>query len=180
MDPYLADFNSIFAALRRYREETAALFANTAAATNAVLGEGGKAYRQIRTAGVLGPEALAAYPSRLEYNRTNPYLRPGGYRDLAPGVQGWLDSFETRHCTSGRDATLDPADAPGLIPSDPARSTSLFNRIVEFAYADISTRPDGLYHSDDLPQPPCTAQPLVNSIGENQEQSRYLHVREKP
>ena len=85
----------------------------------------------------LSPEALAAYPRRLEISRTNPYLKPGGYLDVAAGLQ----SFETRQCGSGVSAFLDPAT-----PSDPdfnerfdgdAETAQLFfDRIQAFAFVD--------------------------------------------
>ncbi len=162
VDPYFGEFNSLFEALRLYRREVTATFANLAAASNASL-ESGKA---LRTEAVLNPDVLAAFPNRLQVNRTNPYLAPGGISDLAGG----LDSFETRHCATGIDAELNPADA-GVFPP------GLFDRIVDFAYADVPAQGDGNFHADDLPTPPCTQQPDFDSIGPPSEQTQYLHTR---
>ena len=64
------------------------------------------------------------YPRRLRYNRTNPYVAPGGYENLSSG----LESFETRQCATGIRALLDPADA-GAFPGD------LFARLQQYAFA---------------------------------------------
>ncbi len=111
---------------------------------------------------MFGPQSLAAYDNRLRVDRSNPYLKPLGYLDLGPDG---LDSFETRHCAAGDQALLDDGDA-GAFPGD------LYDRLKRFAF---STQND----SDNIPAPPCTQQPDFDSIGENPEQTQYLHVREK-
>jgi phospholipid/cholesterol/gamma-HCH transport system substrate-binding protein len=169
LDPYLADFNSIFEGVGLYKHEVAAFLGNVAAATNGIGSEGPESFRHLRTEAPLGPETLAAYPRRLQVNRTNPYVAPDGYDNLATG----LESFETRHCATGVDATLDPADA-GAFPGN------LLDRTVDFAYADIPLGAGGVYHADDLPTPPCNQQADFDSIGVFPEQTQYLHVREEP
>jgi phospholipid/cholesterol/gamma-HCH transport system substrate-binding protein len=169
VDPYFADFNSIFEGAGLYKREIAAFVANAAAATNAETEIAGSLFPHLRTEAALGPESLAAYPRRLLYNRTNPYVAPEGFLNLTSG----LESFETRQCATGVDATLDPADA-GAFPGD------LFDRIVEFAYADIPAAGDGLIHADDLPNPACVQQADFNSIGVSPEVTQYMHVREEP
>jgi phospholipid/cholesterol/gamma-HCH transport system substrate-binding protein len=179
-DPFLRQLDPILTVLNRYRHELTAFFANGAAALNGfnVTGTSAKKVRYVRTTNALGPEVLAGFPRRLRTSRTNPYLKPKGYLDLA---KGGLESFETRHCSSGIDATLDPTT-----PSDPsfqARATAtattptstpedLFARIVKFAFA---AQPS----ADAIPQAPCRQQPPFRSIGITPEMTRFLHVREE-
>jgi phospholipid/cholesterol/gamma-HCH transport system substrate-binding protein len=165
VETFLPQLNAILEGVRVYRREIAAFFANAAAATNLPGGTNpvtGDLIRHLRTQAPLGPEALAVYPRRLRYNRTNPYVAPGGYENLT----SHLDSFETRQCTTGIRALLDPTDA-GAFPGD------LFARIQQYAF-------DGELDSDDLPTPPCDQQGPYDSIGAPSELSAYLHVRELP
>jgi virulence factor Mce-like protein len=175
IDPYFADFNSLFEGLRLYRRELAAFFANLSAAANQTIEEGGTPTRDVRTLPVLAPDTLAGYPQRLQANRTNPYVAPEGFLNLSSG----LLSYETRQCATGVDATLDPADANQLIPASPAESTDFFDRIIEYVYADIAAGAGGVYHADDLPAPGCTQQPDFQSIGEPSESTQYLHTYEQ-
>lgn len=186
LDPFLADFNSIFEMIRLYRREIVATLANISASTLAGQTDVGSNRLVLRTSSPLHPEALAGYPRRLEINRTNPYMRFGGYADLIPAVQGYFDSYETRHCPAGLlpglNAQLDPADSgagAGQIPTD------LFDRVHRFAFQNAAGNPvapglDGMYNTDDLPAPTCAQQPDYDSIGVSPEQTQYQHVREQP
>jgi phospholipid/cholesterol/gamma-HCH transport system substrate-binding protein len=165
IDPYFAELNSILEGLRVYRREVTGLVGNLAAASNGGLAEGGHQFKWLRTEAVLNPDALAAYPRRLQMNRTNPYLAPGGIENLAGG----LLSYETRQCATGIDAELNPADAAAF-PGD------LFDRIQDFAFADVAAQGDGNYHADDVPAPGCTQQPDQDSIGVPSEQTQYPHA----
>lgn len=170
IDPYFAEINSILAVVRLYRREVTAFLGNVAAATNGRLNEGA-IFNHLRTAAVLGPQSLAAYPDRLRSDRANPYLKPGAYSQIGSG----LPSFETRQCTGGGiQALLDPADA-GAFPGD------LFDRLQLFAFGD-GPDPDSSPETDtdEISVPPCTQQSDYDSIGENPEQSQYLHVRPQP
>ena len=161
---FLPQLNAILEGVRRYRREIAAFLANVTAATNEFNGRtpASVPIRYLRTEAPLGPETLAVYPRRLRSNRTNPYVAPGGYDNLRSN----LESFETRHCTAGIGAELDPTDA-GAFPGD------LFARIQQFAFA-------GELDSDNIPTPPCEDQEPFQSIGILPEASEYLHVRELP
>ena len=173
IDPYFAEVNALLQTVGLYKSELAALLANGAAATNGVVAEiDGTNPHHIRTSALFGPQSLAAYDNRLRVDRSNPYLKPLGYLDLDPATgQGWLDSFETRHCDGGAadpngdQAILDDADA-GAFPDD------LYDRLKFFAFRNQND-------SDNVPAPPCTQQPDFESIGEGSEQTQYLHVREK-
>ncbi len=169
IDPYFAEVNSLLATIELYKPEVAALLANAASVTNGLIAEsdGGNPHH-IRTSAVFGPQSLASYDNRLRVDRSNPYLRSLGYLDLPGG----LDSFETRHCDGGAadpngdQALLDDGDA-GSFPGD------LYDRLKLFAFS-------GENDSDNIPAPPCTQQAPFDSIGEDpQEQTQYLHVREK-
>jgi len=186
LDPFLADFNSIFEAVGLYRREVTALLGNLTASTLAAQNDAGATRKLLRTSSPLLPEALASgYPRRLEINRANPYGLFGQFLSLDPDTgQGYLDSYETRHCppgaTPGINAQLDPADRDVLIPTDVPASRSLFDRIRRFSFNDIPAGLDGMYNTDDLPAPPCDQQPDYDSIGVSPEQTQYLHVREQP
>jgi ABC-type transporter Mla subunit MlaD len=164
VETFLPQLNPILEGVRQYRREIAAFLGNVAAATNSFNGRNSanEPLRVLRTEAPLGPESLAVYPNRLSVGRTNPYVAPGGYENLSSG----LDSFETRQCSTGIRATLDPGDA-GFFPP------GLFDRLQEFAFA-------GETDSDNLPTPPCDAQADFQSIGTPSELSQYLHVRALP
>jgi virulence factor Mce-like protein len=161
-----SQLNAFLEAVGLYKHEITATLGNLAAASLNALAESGPSgnflYHQLRTEAPLGPEALAAYPRRLEYNRTNPYVEPLGYNKLPTN----LENFETRQCGSGRHATLQDADAP-VFPGD------LYQRIKHFAYDDLN---DSLA----LPRPDCDEQDQLQSIGVSPEMTKYLHVRREP
>jgi ABC-type transporter Mla subunit MlaD len=175
-DPWLADFNSILDVVGKYRREVTSALANVAAATQGVFFDPtlGKSFHYLRTLAPLGPEALSTYPQRLQISRTNPYFKPGAYLDLLQGLQ----SFETRQCTSGLTAFLDPAT-----PTDPAfnertagdvaAAQAFFDRLQQYAF-------DGALTTASITPPGCTQQAPYTSVGVSPEQSNYLHVREQP
>jgi phospholipid/cholesterol/gamma-HCH transport system substrate-binding protein len=193
---YLAEVNPILKGVKKYRQELAAFFANTAAATQQAqpLGPVGatKDFHVLRTTPPLGPETLASFPSRLTSGRTNPYLMPGGYLNLNPDKsQGFFDSFETRQCTGGGlTATISPSVAsdPDLInrfqdapswpfdPKTPAQAAQEFyENVVQFAFGDDD--PSDGATTTALPTPPCQQQDDYQSIGKTSpELSQYLHV----
>jgi phospholipid/cholesterol/gamma-HCH transport system substrate-binding protein len=177
LNPWLAEFNPILEVVGMYRHEVTALLANVAAATNGLLGidpDSGAGIHYLRTEAPLGPEAVAAYPQRLQISRTNPYLKPLGALD----VRTALDSFETRHCTGDVSAFLDPNT-----PNDPAfnartggdvaAAQDFFDRLQLYAFQDV-------LDTDDIAAPPCNQQAPYDSIGVAPESSDYLHVREQP
>jgi phospholipid/cholesterol/gamma-HCH transport system substrate-binding protein len=175
IDPFGKQLNPILEVLKNYRHEVTAFLGNAAAATNASLTpSSGTPVHYVRSESPLAPEALAAYPQRLKMQRTNPYTKPLGYQDLASG----LKSFETRQCTTGPNAKLDPNS-----PNDPAfnqrtggdvtKAQDLFDRIKKYAYDDKLS-------SNQLPTPACDQQSKYNSIGVSPEMTQYLHVRQEP
>ena len=105
-DPWLAQFNPILEVFADYRREVAGALANLAAASNGVFFDPATAetIHYVRSMAPLAPEAVSTYPRRLTSSRSNPYFKPGGYAKLKAG----LESFETRGCSFGINAFLDP------------------------------------------------------------------------
>ena len=115
-----------------YRQDVTAFLGNAAAATQARRAApeaNQEAVHYLRTSGPVGPESLAGYPNRLRVNRSNPYIKPGGFLNVASGLEG----FETRQCTGGAAATFPPQAAtvadPGFqnwldaVPPGPTRTS---------------------------------------------------------
>jgi phospholipid/cholesterol/gamma-HCH transport system substrate-binding protein len=177
LDPFLRQLDPIVTVLARYRHEITAFLANVSAATNAYNSPAeanGRQVHYVRSTAPLGPDVLAAFPHRLAPDRTNPYTAPLGYRRLMRD----LDSFETRQCSAGIEASLNPAtptDAifQGRLGGIAALATDLFARIQQFVF-------NGKSSTAELPHPPCRQQAPFRSIGVSPELSRYLHVREEP
>jgi virulence factor Mce-like protein len=174
LDDWLAPVNAILEVVRRYRREVTGL-ANLAGATQGVffdLGTLGNVH-YLRTESPLTPEAVAAYPRRLDVTRTNPYVAPGGYLD----VMSTMASFETRHCTADVDAFLNAADSTDplflqRVDGNVAEGQQFFDRINLFAFNDLL--------GTTMPAPPCNQQAPLQSIGTPSETSDYLHVRDLP
>ena len=62
----------------------------------------------LRTQNPENPEVMAGYPSRLQTNRSNPYIAPGGYMKLK--TEGHLETYGTQGCGDDREPrTAGPA-----------------------------------------------------------------------
>ena len=177
LDGFLASLNSILEGVRMYRREVTAFLANAAGATNGFFEidiQTGEPLHYLRTEAPLTPEVLTTFPRRLQINRTNPYVKPGGYLDVASAIK----SFETRHCAGGVSANLDPStpsnpDFNVRTGGDVDAAQDLFDRIKLFAFNDqLST--------DSFGAPACDPQSPYTSIGSPRESSRYLHVYPQP
>ena len=174
IQPFSQQLGPLIETLGRYRREVTGFLANGAAVTNAVGSgpeTGGAPTHYLRSAGVLLPEGLAAFPGhRLTVNRNNAYPAPGSALDVAGGLQ----SFETGDCTSppGAVATLDPNTA--LDPDFAARADlsspqELFRSLKLYGFNDaLSTA--------DVAAPPCVKQGPQPSIGQIPELTDYPHV----
>ncbi len=172
--PFGNELLPVLEVVRSYRKELTAFLGNAAAATNAVANPveaGGRNVRYLRSTAPLNPQVLAGYGERLGINRTNPYVKPGGYKNLVDT----LKSFQTNHCGSaGANAILDLDDAAEF-PGD------LLSRINDFAFTGAPVGPGNEVNSDDVPAPRCAKQSKFESIGGSLEElSDYLHVRAKP
>jgi hypothetical protein len=126
---------------------------NVAAATNAVhLSAAGEQTHYLRLLGPLGPETLATYPNRTTTNRNSAYSRPLASKRLARG----LLNFDTRQCSSGITATLNPNtpnesafnDRTG---GDVKKATNFFERLKRYAFAEQVS-------SATIPAPGCSPQ----------------------
>ena len=162
LDPFLRNLNPILTGLGLYKHEITAVLANVAAATNATLpteNANGEQIHFLRAMGPLNPESLATFASRLTTNRNSAYSQPLWAKDLASG----LPSFDTRQCSSGITASLDPET-----PNDPAfkdrtkkgdakEAEDFFNRLKKYAFAEQAS-------SGSIPAPGCTQQAPFNPI----------------
>ncbi|MBX5468970.1 MAG: MCE family protein [Thermoleophilaceae bacterium] len=169
VDPWLRNVNPILRWIGLYRREIAAFFANDSAATQAVASRpGATAPRHyLRVMNPVNPEVLAAYPNRIRSNRSNPYVAPGGYEDLA---KGGLKVFDPSLCTSNPVPTL-TRDTSRLSPDTAAMyQQRTFDLIEQFIY--------GTKTPDQVAAPPCRAQaPLGSAIGQS---GRYPHLTQDP
>ena len=175
-DPWLADFNSILEVLGMYKADVTSLLGNVSAASQGVFFDTnlGESFHYVRSEGPLSPEAIASYPQRLQLSRTNPYFKPNGLLQLKQG----LKSFEVRQCNMGINAFLDPNT-----PADPAfnsrtggdleEAQEFFDRLKLYAFNDV-------LDTNAITEAPCNEQSNFQSIGVDQEESHYLHVREQP
>jgi len=112
----------------------------------------------------------------LKPDRANPYFKPLGYNKLKHGLQ----TFANTPCGGGITATLAPtaqvANDPAFnsrLGGDVAKATDLYNRLKDFAFANVSS-------TDDVPHPGCRKQGTFKSIGISPEFRDYLHVRKQP
>ncbi len=131
--PYLASVVPIIDYLGTYRQELAAFFANVSAATQATSASltSSKLAHYLRISAPVNPEVLTAYAQRPASRRANPYMAPGGYRQLLGG----LASFGTYLCTAN------PLPAIGSdVPASLAHVLS------------------SVYYTDDSSGPACRAQ----------------------
>ncbi len=113
LTPYLGNFVPVINYINTYRREVAAFFANSTATTQAeaqnITQTGLLHY--LRISNPVNPEVLTAYQNRLESNRGNPYMAPGGYGKLLAGLQvfgGYL-------CTRNPQPTIGPGIPATLV-----------------------------------------------------------------
>ncbi len=156
LDPFLRNLNPLLTGLNLYKHEVTSFFANITAVTNGELpveNAAGEKLRFLRTMGPLNPESLATFGSRLTMNRNSAYSPPQWSRGLASGLPG----YDTRQCSSGITASLDPSTAtsPALAErtkkGEPKEAEDLFNRLKKFAFADQTS-------TGSVPTPACTSQ----------------------
>lgn len=174
VDPFLRNLNPLLTGLDLYKRELAATAANVTAATNAVyIGPVGRAIHYLRGLGPFGPESLATYTNRTTTNRNSAYSQPGASSRLAKG----LLSFDTRQCSSGITATLDPDT-----PNDPAfnqrtggdvkKAADFFGRLKKYAFAEQT-------NSATIPAPGCSPQAPFEPIYGSGPATIYQHTFEQ-
>ena len=174
VDPFLRNLNPIFTGLDLYKRELAATLGNVAAATNAVrLSTEGKQIHYLRALGPFGPESLAVYPNRLTNNRNSAYIQPGSSKRLAGG----LLNYDTRQCSSGITASLDP-DTPNdpdfnqRTAGDLKKATDFFERLKKYAFAEQTS-------SSSIPAPGCSPQAPFEPIYGSGPATIYQHTFEQ-
>ena len=180
LQTFATDLDPLLQNLALYRREVAGFLGNIAAATNALGIEpelGGATLPYLRTGVPLAPDSLAVYPQRLRWNRSNPYIKPGGSLELQ---KGRLLSFETRQCASGPNAVfrdwseLSAAEQAAFNASSEGIGQDLYDRLKRFAMV-------GQRNTDDLPTPPCVAQGPYQPLGKpNRPATKYQHVFRRP
>jgi phospholipid/cholesterol/gamma-HCH transport system substrate-binding protein len=154
-DPFLKQLNPILDGAGLYKNELAAFFANSVAATIAASPVQGSPdpVHYLRTTNPLNPETLAQYPVRVGTNRPNPYPFPGYAAQIKDGLQ----VFENRQCNRGNQITIDPLQT--LLPAP------LLSQITKYALND----------GTGVAAPPCKKQPRYDLGGRI---TQYPQVRE--
>lgn len=143
LTPYLGNVVPVVNYLDAYRRDLAGFFANSATSTQAT--QTGLHY--LRVASPINPEVLMPYAARLETNRSNPYLAPGGYMKLLSG----LPVFGTYLCTHN--------PLPPLSPSLGASTTSVGGAVLT-----IESLVQDFYITADPSGPACKGQaPLART-----------------
>jgi virulence factor Mce-like protein len=187
LDPFIRNLNPILVGLKLYKHETTAVFANLAAATNAtipVVNNKGENLHYLRAMGPLNPETFATYAHRLAINRNSAYSPPLWAEGLTEGLPG----FDTRQCSTGITATLDPetpqseAFQERVVESHPEtgpaksklqNAEDLFKRIQEYAFA-------GHGSTSEVPAPACKQQGSFKPIYGTGPSTQYQHTFEQP
>jgi phospholipid/cholesterol/gamma-HCH transport system substrate-binding protein len=152
--PYLAGIIPVVNYLNDYRREIAAFFANSAVTTQGTLqnNQQTKLLHYLRISNPVNPETLTSYQHRLDSNRGNPYMVPGGYTNLLDG----LFTFGSYLCTNTPQPTIG-----ATVPADLAA-------ILQSTY--YTTNPGG---------PPCRAQSPLGSATTGQPQV-FPHLQPVP
>jgi len=187
IDPFVRNLNPILVGLKLYKHETASVFANLAAASNATIpveNSRGEQLHYLRAMGPLNPETFATYTHRLAINRNSAYSPPLWAEGLAAGLPG----FDTRQCSSGIVATLDPETPKssafqervvqtepekGKVKSKQENAEDLFKRIEEYAFA-------GHGSTSEVPAPACKPQAPFEPIYGSGPSTQYQHTFEQP
>lgn len=178
LDPFVRNLNPILTGLNLYKHEVTSFFANVAAATNGELTEenaAGEHLHFLRTMGPLNPETVSTYSNRLSMNRNSAYSPPLWAKGLAAGLPG----FDTRQCSSGITATLDPETPKSSAFQERTKNGTLveaedlFNRIKKYAFAEQSS-------TATAPAPACTQQAPFEPIYGSGAATTYQHTFEQP
>jgi phospholipid/cholesterol/gamma-HCH transport system substrate-binding protein len=182
-DPFLRNLNPFVTGLGLYKHELAATIANVSVIANAKLpveNAQGEHAHYLRAMGPFNPESLATFPGRTTTNRTNAYPQPLAAKSLATG----LPSFDTRSCSSGVTATLNPesykdpafqaraAQSKKTPEENEKRAQTFFNNLKKYAYAEQTD-------SATVPAPGCFQQAPFNPVGRPGAATTYQHFFEQ-
>jgi virulence factor Mce-like protein len=176
IQPFLAQLTPIISTAQRYDQDITGFLGNATGATQASLTvpEGGNTpIHYLRTAGLISPEAFAAFtaassPHRLTTNRSNPFFEPGGLLNVGSG----LGSFPVDSCPGAQRvvADLDPntpnlAAFNGRVGGNVADAQDLFDRLKKYGFSSAASYPNGNLSSANTGAPPCTNQGPQPTIG---------------
>jgi hypothetical protein len=181
VDPFLRNLNPVLSGLNLYKHELAATMANVASISQARLPSNAKGVQvhYLRTMGPFGPESLATYPGSTTTRRTNAYPQPLAAKALATG----LPSFDTRSCSSGVTATLDPETFKNPVFAERTHkdkktaeqneqfAKSFFEDLKRFAFGEQTD-------SAATPAPGCFQQAPFEPIGKAGAPTTYQHAFE--
>jgi phospholipid/cholesterol/gamma-HCH transport system substrate-binding protein len=184
IDPFARNLNPILVGLKLYSPEVTAFFGNLAATFNGTLpaepGVTGEQPHFLRAMGPLNPETLATYPKRLAINRNSAYSPPKWAEGLTGGA---LPGFDTRQCTTGITATLDPESGKSEMFKERSVQTEkksveenaqiLFERVREYAFA-------GKNSTSEIAAPECKQQAPFKPIYGSGPATQYQHTSEQP
>lgn len=140
--PFTRTINPLLRYLGEHKNDITAFFGNVTSATNSrqALGSsddtknaGGSAF-YLRAGLSVSPQTLSVQPRAFGQNRNNPYMEPGGMKNLATGLR----TLTPQSCGNG-----DPAPPTGMADAD------LMGRLQTYAF-----RGGGR----DVPRPACVAQ----------------------
>jgi phospholipid/cholesterol/gamma-HCH transport system substrate-binding protein len=190
VDPFVRNLNPILVGLKLYRSDLTGFFGNLAATLHGELAEGNHP-NYLRVVGGMNPETLATYPRRLSINRNSPYSPP----KWAAGLIDGLPSFDTRQCTTGITARIDPnayeseafkeravatEGKDAFNKPDPSKNKSqdenaklLFERIQLYAFGAKSS-------TSEISAPPCKQQAPFEPIYGSGPSMQYQHTFEQP
>ena len=106
LDPALAQLNPLFQFLGAYPQNITSAAGNFVNASLAQTETSGEQRKYIRTMQPFIPQGLAAYPSRVKNDRSNPYSFPRALDGIANSS---IPVWNTANCSSGIVAPLDPS-----------------------------------------------------------------------
>jgi phospholipid/cholesterol/gamma-HCH transport system substrate-binding protein len=180
VDPFLRNLNPILVGLKLYRQEFTSFFANFAASFGGELTEevDGEKLHYLRTMGPINAETLSTYPSRLAINRNSAYSPPKWAEDL---VSGALPGFDTRQCSSGVTAMIDPETTKSKAFQErtkkgtEAEAEALLKNLQLYAFGSQTNN-----SSASAPTPPCNQQAPFEPIYGSGPATAYQHTFEQP
>lgn len=186
LDPFIRNLNPILVGLKLYKSEVTAFFGNLAATFSGELPPSGAESESedrphyLRVIGGMTPESVATYPRRLTINRNSPYSPPKWAEDL---VSGALPGFDTRQCTTGIVATLNPESGKSEAFQERAVQTEkksqaenaeeLFKRVQSYAF-------NGKVSTSEIVAPACNQQGQFEPIYGTGPSTQYQHTFEQP
>jgi ABC-type transporter Mla subunit MlaD len=181
-EPFVRNLNPVLVGLKLYKQGFSSFFANLAATFNGVLPSEGSAPRPhyLRVMGPITAETLSTYSNRLAINRNSAYSPPKWAEDLASGA---LPSFDTRTCSTGITAMIDPntASSPAFQEHVEATEKTTVAQEAEIFFESIKKYAfGGTSGTSEAPTPPCNQQAPFDPIYGSGPATAYQHTFEQP